>query len=112
MAARCLEMNAAQLEAECCAPRVLTASPSGAVIRGYIPQCDECTAHPSFPMDNLKWTKGLLPKVSKLSRGRVVPLAVLSFNFGYVLHSLGEILIYSNQEATDASLLPLMGLHS
>lgn len=25
---------------------------------------------------------------------------------------LGEILIYSNQEATDASLLPLMGLHS
>lgn len=82
-------MNATQLEAEYCAPRVLQASPSGAVIRGYIPLCDEYKAHLSFPMDNLKWTTGLLPKGMQLSRGRGAPMAGLSFIFCYILHPLG-----------------------
>lgn len=77
-------MYAAQLEAECCAPMVLTASPSGAVIRGYIPQCDECTAHLSFPMDNLKWTTGLLPKVTQLSKGRVVLPVLSGWTWGFL----------------------------
>lgn len=69
-------MNTSQLEAECYPPRMLTASPPGGVIRGYRSLCDEYTGHLSFPMDNLKWTTGLLPKVTQLSRDSVVPWLV------------------------------------
>lgn len=79
MVARSLEMNTSHLEAECYPPRMLTASPSGAGIRGYISKCDEHTGHLSVlsdgqsEVDNWSSAQG--------HRGRVVPKAGLSFIF-------------------------------
>lgn len=79
MVARSLEMNTSHLEAEGYPPRMLTASPSGAGMRGSISKCDEHTGHLSVlsdgqsEVDNWSSAQG--------HRGRVVPKAGLSFIF-------------------------------